>query len=78
MSSKIRSHDVVCGFREAKTESSGPEGVYLKSGTRVFFKEWDKMEGIRADLSTRLVSGLEKIRQANMLVKGHNNGLHLK
>jgi len=44
MSSKTRSHDVVCGFREAKVESSGGEGgisprrhegCFLKNGKKL-------------------------------------------
>ena len=50
MSRKKRSHDVVCGFREPKMESSAGEGGGISKATRgLFLEEWDKIEGIWVD-----------------------------
>ena len=56
-----RSHDVVCAYGEAKMESSQgePEG-YLQGDARAVSRKGDRIEGICAHGSSRLVSDLQK------------------
>ena len=60
MSSKTRSHDVVCGFREAKMESSAGEGGGISKASRGLIALYQTLKLPHLVMTT--ISNLQKHR----------------